>query len=157
MGGYNCGMKIVIGQPKSAWTCPCGLGYWDAARNEFVTGDLVRRGQALNRADYEAHLRECSRCHAQAQEDGLASVSREEESQRTQSGARSRPATQTADSRIGRSIPASQHQYFLPREGISPEVIQGTIKKYLGTEASVRLSVNRVCSPRSTLSGREPC
>ena len=145
MGGFNCGIKIVPGQPKSAWTCPCGLGYWDAVKNEFITGDRVRRREALNRADYEAHLRECSQCHAQAQEDGLALGSSQEEGQGTRSGARPRPATQTSDSRISRSIPARQHQYFLPMEGIRPEVIQGTIKNYLGTEASVKLSTNRVC------------
>ncbi|ERF71415.1 hypothetical protein EPUS_08684 [Endocarpon pusillum Z07020] len=156
MGGFNCGIKIVPGQPKSAWTCPCGLGYWDAVKSEFITGDRVRRREALNRADYEAHLRECSQCHAQAQQDGLTSVSSQEEGQETQSGARTRPSTKTSDSRISHPIPARQRQYFLPMDRIRPEVIQGSIKTYLGADASVKLSTNRDGTPGYIIHSNNP-
>lgn len=144
MGGFNCGIKIVPGQPKSAWTCPCGLGYWDALKNEFITGDRVRRGEALSRAEYEAHLQKCSQCHTQAQKDGLALISSEEKGRETQSDTRMRPSSKTSERFISQATSATQ-QYFLPMEGIRPEVMEGNIKKFLGSEASVKLSRNQVC------------
>jgi hypothetical protein len=135
MGGYNCGLKVVRGQPKWAWTCPCGLGYWDGIKEEFINGDRVRRGEALTRADYEAHLRECSRCHAQARKDSLTLVYSKEKGRETQPRTSVQPSTR---------ISATQHQYFLPMEGIHPEVIQSVTEKYLGPEASVKLASSQV-------------
>jgi hypothetical protein len=144
MGGFNCKLKVVRGQPKWAWTCPCGLGYWDGIKKESITGDRVRRGEALTRADYEGHLRECSRCHAQARKDSLTLVSSKDEGRETQPRTGVRPSARNSASLHSQAVCAAQHQYFLPMEGIHPEVIQSVTEKYLGPGASVKLASSQV-------------
>ena len=143
MGGFNCGRKVVPGQPKWAWTCPCGLGYWDGIRGEFITGDRVRRGEALSRADYDAHLRECRRCWAQARKDILISASTKDEGRETQSRTAVRPSAGTLASLHPQ---ATQREYFIPMEGIHPEAMQTITEKYLGPGASVKLASSQVCT-----------
>lgn len=112
----NCNICISPSQPPNTWTCPCGLGYWDGRKKELITGDRVRSGEAQTRADYYAHLLQCSRCRAQAEQDGLAPLPGDRENKR----------------------------YFLPGEGIDPEVITKYIKTYLGADASVASGKNPV-------------
>ena len=145
MGGFNCGLKAVPNQPKWAWTCPCGRGYWDAIKKEFITGDRVGTGEARTRAEYEAHLRECSQCRAQARQDILISVPGEEEGQGTQSSVRVRSSTRRVVSLDSEAAPVPRYHYFLPMEDIHPEVMQKAAKRYLGPEASIKLASNQVC------------
>lgn len=120
MGGFNCNHCISPDQPPGTWTCPCGLGYWDGRKKEFITGGRVRRGEAQTRADYDAHLLQCPSCRAQAEQDGLSPL----------------PGPAPRD--------RAQTQYFLPGEGIDPEVITKYIDTYLGADASVSFGENPV-------------
>ena len=134
MGAFNCGLKFEPGQPIWAWTCPCGKGYWDGVNNKFITGAKVRNGEAPSRADYEAHLRTCSKCYAQAQRDPLTLVPSREES-RDAKGLKSSH---------DRKISSEQRSYFLPMEGINPHILQIHIERLLGHGTSYKFATGPV-------------
>ena len=55
----NCGKVSKEGSRISEITCPCGFGYYDRIKHEFVPGALVRDGKAPSREEYVAHVRQC--------------------------------------------------------------------------------------------------
>jgi hypothetical protein len=68
-------MCLKEGQPSSDWTCPCGLGYWDDVKKQFITGGQVRERQVRSKSEYLDHLQSCERCKRKAERDGLISFS----------------------------------------------------------------------------------
>ncbi len=116
---YSCGVLIDPSQPIERWTCPCGLGYWNQAKKEFITGDRVRTGEAPKREDYETHLRQCSECCAQAESDNLIPF--------------------YSGDRLGK-------QCLLSKEGIGVEVIKKHLGSFL---ASVISGNNQNCFKNS--------
>lgn len=141
MGGFDCGLVVIPGQPKHAWTCPCRTGYWDGVRKEFVTGASVRQGKALPRADYIAHLRQCSQCRAQAEKDNPQALSADSFDKGTSSGDRARsitPRPLERKSSLSEEATRGQKVFFLPSEDIDPGIIEEYITIYLGADASVK-------------------
>jgi len=153
--GGGCGLCYVKGQPKREWTCPCGRGYWDAVKQEFISGDLVGRREAPTRADYEAHLRQCSECNAKAQQDDLILPTLDQgEWDRKGYGMGSRPFVEQLPARNRQNDPRDLTEYFLPDKDIKLPVIENNITRYLGPDASVRRGTHPVrcplCIPKHT-------
>jgi hypothetical protein len=146
--GGGCGLCYVKGQPKSEWTCPCGRGYWDAVKQEFINGARVGRREARTRADYEAHLRQCPECNAKAQKDDLIlPILDRKEWDRKGYGTGSRPFVEQLPAQNKQSDPRDLNEYFLPEKDIKLTVIANNIKRYLGPSASVRRELLPVRCP----------
>jgi hypothetical protein len=139
--GGGCGLCYVKGQPKEKWTCPCGRGYWDAVKQKFISGDLVGRGEAPTRADYEAHLRQCQKCNDKAKQDDLILPILDQGEWDTKGyGMGCRPFVE--------QLPAQDlKEHFLPDKDIKFAVIENNVTRYLGPDASVRRGLSHVRYP----------
>ena len=149
MGGFQCGRIVVKGQPKDAWTCPCGLGYWDGRTQEFITGDRVRRGEVMTKVEYRNHLSECAPCRTQAQKDNLLSERTEMRVER-QRGIEMAPETIPPTepplySPRGHAAYADRRRLFiLPSDGIAVDVMGNHAGRLLGSDVSWERGIHPV-------------
>jgi hypothetical protein len=70
----GCNLVLQEGQPSSDWTCPCGRGYFDAVKKEFIKGAQIREGRTPRREQYLDHLQGCAECKFKAEDDGLITL-----------------------------------------------------------------------------------
>ncbi|KEF54169.1 uncharacterized protein A1O9_09964 [Exophiala aquamarina CBS 119918] len=55
----NCGGVFDEDKRLGEITCPCGYGYYDFIKREFIEGSLVRSGRAPTKAEYQKHVQQC--------------------------------------------------------------------------------------------------
>jgi hypothetical protein len=55
----NCGGVFDDDKSLGEITCPCGYGYYDFIKKEFIQGSLVRSGKVRTRSEYQQHVQQC--------------------------------------------------------------------------------------------------